>query len=233
MHYHAAVGMIPLGGNTVFFRRTLLTQAGGWDQACLTEDADIGIRLSAQGVRMRVIYDHRYVTREETPPTVGQFIKQRTRWNQGFLQVLGKGDWLRLPTWPQRLLALYTLGFPLIQALTMVYLPISVWLMFFGKLPILLALISSLPVYVLFVQIVISLVGLYEFTAVHRARPAPLALIWMLMTYMPFQWLLGLAALRAVWRQVRGVNNWEKTHHIGAHRVGQFAVKAASNEFDA
>jgi cellulose synthase/poly-beta-1,6-N-acetylglucosamine synthase-like glycosyltransferase len=227
MHYHATVGMVPLGGNTVFFRRKLLEQAGGWDQECLTEDADIGIRLSTQGVRTRVIYDHRYVTREETPTTVGEFVKQRTRWNQGFLQILGKGDWLRLPTWNQRLLALYTLGFPLIQASTVIYLPISLWLMFFGKLPILLALISSLPVYVLFVQIIISLVGLAEFTALHRARPALLALAWMLVTYMPYQWLLGFAALRAVWRQIRGVNNWEKTRHIGAHRVGQFAVQPA------
>jgi cellulose synthase/poly-beta-1,6-N-acetylglucosamine synthase-like glycosyltransferase len=225
MHYHATVGMVPLGGNTVFFRRKLLEQAGGWDQECLTEDADIGIRLSMQGVRTRVIYDHRYVTREETPTTVGEFIKQRTRWNQGFLQILGKGDWLRLPTWSQRLLALYTLGFPLIQASTVIYLPISLWLMFFGKLPILLALISSLPVYVLFVQIIISLVGLAEFTALHKARPALFALTWMLVTYMPYQWLLGFAALRAVWRQIRGVNNWEKTRHIGAHRVGQFAVQ--------
>ncbi len=225
MHYHATVGMVPLGGNTVFFRRKLLEQAGGWDQECLTEDADIGTRLSTQGGRTRVIYDQRYVTREETPTTVGEFVKQRTRWNQGFLQILGKGDWLRLPTWNQRLLALYTLGFPLIQAATVIYLPISLWLMFFGKLPILLALISSLPVYVLFIQIIISLVGLAEFTALHRARPALLALVWMLLTYMPYQWLLGFAALRAVWRQIRGVNNWEKTRHIGAHRVGQFAVQ--------
>jgi len=227
MHYHATVGMVPLGGNTVFITRKLLEQAGGWDQQCLTEDADIGIRLSTQGVRTRVIYDHRYVTREETPTTVGEFVKQRTRWNQGFLQILGKGDWLRLPTWHQRLLALYTLGFPLIQASTVIYLPISLWLMFFGKLPILLALISSLPVYVLFVQIIISLVGLAEFTALHRARPALLAQTWMLVTYMPYQWLLGVAALRAVWRQIRGVNNWEKTRHIGAHRVGQFAAQPA------
>jgi len=34
-------------------------------------------------------------------------------------------------------------------------------------------------------------------------------------------------ALRAVWRQIRGVNNWEKTRHIGAHRVGQFAAQPA------
>ena len=72
----------------------------GWDQECLTEDADIGIRLCADGgMRFRAIYDDHYVTREETPPTVGQFIKQRTRWNQGFLQILGKRDWLRLPNW--------------------------------------------------------------------------------------------------------------------------------------
>ena len=37
--------MVPLGGNTVFITRELLEPAGGWDQECLTEDADIGIRL--------------------------------------------------------------------------------------------------------------------------------------------------------------------------------------------
>src|SRR6266545_4697104 len=102
MHYHAAVGMVPLGGNTVFIRRDLLEQMHGWDQECLTEDADIGIQLSAARVPIRVLYDDDYVTREETPPSVSQFIKQRTRWNQGFLQVLGKRAWMRLPTWPQR-----------------------------------------------------------------------------------------------------------------------------------
>lgn len=224
MHYHAAVGMVPLGGNTVFITRALLEHAGGWDQKCLTEDADIGIRLSVEGVRVRVIYDDSYVTREETPPTVGQFIKQRTRWNQGFLQILGKGDWMRLPSWPQRLLALYTLAFPLIQALTQLYLPISLWLMLFGKLPVLIVMISSMPVYVLLAQLVISVVGLREFTAVHKLQHSWLATLWLVVAYLPYQWILGFAALRAVWRQLRGLNNWEKTQHIGAHRVGQFAV---------
>jgi glycosyltransferase XagB len=228
MHYHAAVGMVPLGGNTVFFTRELLDQAGGWDQQCLTEDADIGIRLSTQGMRVRVIYDDGYVTREETPPTVGQFIKQRTRWNQGFLQVLGKGDWLRLPTLPQRLLALYTLAFPLVQAITLLYLPVSIWLMFFGKLPVLVAMISSLPVYVLLAQLVISLCGLFEFMAVHRLRRSWVAPLWLIVAFLPFQWLLGLAALRAAWRQMRGLNVWEKTKHIGAHRVGQLAVQPST-----
>ena len=227
MHYHAAVGMVPLGGNTVFFARALLEQAGGWDQECLTEDADIGIRLSTHGVGVRVIYDDSYVTREETPPTVSQFIKQRTRWNQGFLQVLGKGEWLRLPTLAQRLLALYTLAFPLVQAVTLLYLPVSLWLMFFGKLPVLVAMISSLPVYVLLAQLVISLCGLHEFMAVHRLRRSWIAPLWLIAAFLPFQWLLGFAALRALWRQLRGMNAWEKTRHIGAHRVGQLAAQPA------
>jgi cellulose synthase/poly-beta-1,6-N-acetylglucosamine synthase-like glycosyltransferase len=219
LHYHASVGIVPLGGNTVFLRRGLLLWSGGWDQHCLTEDADIGIRLSAERVPIRVLYDDRYVTKEETPPTVGQFIRQRTRWNQGFLQVLGKRDWLRLPTWRQRLLALYTLAFPLLQALTALYVPVSLWLMFFARVPVLVAMLSSLPLYMLLIQLAISLAGLYEFTRVHRLRPSLFSPVWLAVAYLPYQWLLGYGAARAVWRQLRRLNSWEKTAHIGAHRA--------------
>ena len=218
MHYHAAAGMVPLGGNTVFIERQLLQRMGGWDQYCLTEDADIGIRLSAMSVPIRVLYDDEYVTQEETPPTVGQFIRQRTRWDQGFLQVLRKGDWLRLPGRPQRLLAFYTLSFPLLQALMMLYIPISLWLMLYVKVPVLVAIFSSMPLYMLLIQFAISLVGLYEFTSVHHLRPSIFSPLWMAVVYIPYQWLLNYAALRAAWRQMRGVNTWEKTMHVGAHR---------------
>ena len=61
-------------------------------------------------------YEPRLATREETPATIERLVKQRTRWNQGFLQVLRKGDWRRLPTRRQRVLALFTLAFPFLQA---------------------------------------------------------------------------------------------------------------------
>jgi cellulose synthase/poly-beta-1,6-N-acetylglucosamine synthase-like glycosyltransferase len=219
MHYHAAVGMVPLGGNTVFVRRDLLRQLNGWDQTCLTEDADIGIRLSAMGVPIRVVYEDEHVTREETPPTVQQFVRQRTRWNQGFIQVLLKGDWRRLPTATQRLLALYTLGFSAFQALMLVYVPISIWSILTAKVAVLVAMVSMLPLYMLVIQIGICAVGLYEFTSVHGLHPSRLSLLHLVAAYMPYQWLLGYAALRAVVRQVRGVNSWEKTLHTGAHRL--------------
>jgi hypothetical protein len=53
-----------------------------------------------------------------------------------------------------------------------------------------------------------------------------MAPLWLVVAFLPFQWLLGFAALRALWRQLRGLNAWEKTRHIGAHRVGQPAPVA-------
>ncbi|HVB62832.1 MAG TPA: glycosyltransferase, partial [Ktedonobacteraceae bacterium] len=106
LHFFERLGMTPLGGNTVFVRRDLMEHLGGWDEKCLTEDADLGIRLSIEGARVRIVYDDEFVTREETPHTIEQFIKQRTRWNQGFIQILFKGIWLKLPTLQKRLLAL-------------------------------------------------------------------------------------------------------------------------------
>src|SRR5439155_13861911 len=149
LHYHARLGMTPLGGNTVFFTRQVLQRVSGWDERDLTEDADIGIRISLLGERMRVIYDDRYVTREETPPTLGQFIKQRTRWSQGFLQTLLKGEWRRLPRLGQRLLALYTLGFPAAQAVLGLYILAAVLMMFTVKVSVLTAIILDLPFYLL------------------------------------------------------------------------------------
>ena len=71
--------MIPLGGNTVFMKRSLIERVGGWDEQCLMEDADIGIQFSALGERIRVVYDPRHVTREETPGRRRVVVRRRTR----------------------------------------------------------------------------------------------------------------------------------------------------------
>jgi hypothetical protein len=103
--------------------------------------------------------------------------------------------------------------------LMMLYVPVSLWSIASSKVAVLVAMISMLPLYMLFIQFAISAVGLYEFTSVHRLRRSPLAMVQLLVAYMPYQWLLGYAALRAVWRQVRGEGGWEKTVHTGAHRL--------------
>ena len=218
LHYHTRRGMTPLGGNTVFFTREVLQRVGGWDEHDLTEDADIGIRISLLGEPMRVIYDDRYVTQEETPPTLGQFIKQRTRWSQGFLQTLLKREWKQLPNLGQRILATYTLGFPAIQAVLGLYILASLLMMFTLKVPVLMAIIMDLPFYLLAAHFLLNIIGLYEFTSAHGLKPTWKTPLVMALGYLPYQWVLAYASVRATARQLRGINNWEKTQHIGAHR---------------
>jgi cellulose synthase/poly-beta-1,6-N-acetylglucosamine synthase-like glycosyltransferase len=219
LHYHAGAGMIPLGGNTVFFRCEIMQQIGGWDEHNLTEDADIGIRLSAIGEKVRVVYDDAYVTKEETPPSLGHFVKQRTRWSQGFLQTLGKGEWRALRSFYQQFLAVYTLAFPLLQTLLALYIPVSIFMMLTTRTSVVIAMVLLLPLYVLVAHYVISVVGLYEFARAHRLRPSVSVPLTMAAAYLPYQWVLAYAAVRAMIRQARGVTNWEKTKHVGAHRV--------------
>jgi cellulose synthase/poly-beta-1,6-N-acetylglucosamine synthase-like glycosyltransferase len=219
LHYHARRGAIPLGGNTVFFDRLLITRLGGWDENCLAEDADIGLRLSAEAGRIRVVYDDRYVTKEETPPTIGQFIRQRTRWNQGFMQVLKKGTWKNLPTRRQRWLAFYTLAFPHAQAFLGIYVIFSLTTMFTFKAPVLVAIISFLPVLMFLAHLVLSIVGLYEFAGAHGLTPSRRSVFRLVIGWLPYQLMLSYAAMRAVSRQMRGIRNWEKTQHTGVHRA--------------
>ena len=219
LHFHARVGMIPLGGNTVFISRDVLEQVGGWDDECLTEDADIGIRLSVLGEPIRVVYDSQHVTREETPLDVGALVRQRTRWHQGFLQVLRKRDWLALPTASQRLLAAYTLSYPFFQGLLTLLWPITVAGVLWLRLPVPVVIASFLPLYALCFQLVASLLGAFLFGREYHARIPVLMPVAMAVTFLPYHWLLGLSAARAVYREVRRQNSWEKTAHAGAHRV--------------
>lgn len=219
LQYFASVGIIPLGGNTVFFRKESLEQIEGWDETCLTEDADIGIRLSLMGAKMRIVYDEKHVTQEESPLSVTTFIKQRTRWNQGFMQVLLKGEWLHLPKFSQRFLAGYILCSPLLQALMFMYIPISLLFAFYMKFPVWLVLLSSAPFYLLLLLIITNNIGFYIFTKDYKLKFSILSAFQILVAFIPFQLILGFSALRAIKRLIDQNNGWEKTHHTNEHRV--------------
>lgn len=218
LHFHAHIGMIPLGGNTVFFRRQLLDRIGGWDDLCLTEDADIGLRLSAIGVPIRVFYDPQLITREETPQSIGQFIRQRTRWHQGFLQVLRKGTWRLLPRRRQRWLAMYSLAFPWFQGGALVIAPLTLFAGLWVTIPVVVAMASFLPFYGLGMQALITVIGAFAFTKDYGLRIRVRDIIIVLLAFLPYQIVQGISAVRAVFREVLGQTNWEKTTHVGAHR---------------
>jgi len=218
LHLHDHHDFIPLGGNTVFVRADVLRSVGGWDPECLAEDCELGVRLSALGARMSVAYDSHLVTREETPDTLRALLKQRTRWNQGFLQVLRKGEWRRLPTRRQRALARYTLAQPFLQALAGVGIPFSIATAIWAGVPVGLALLSFLPALPTVAMVMFELVGVREFCRVYYVRPRIVDYLRLLLGTPFYQLMLAAAAIRAVVREVRGQRGWEKTSHSGAHR---------------
>jgi glycosyltransferase XagB len=129
-----------------------------------------------------------------------------------------KATWRQLPGFKKPFLALSTLGFPSVQSLLAAYVPVSRVRMLAVRLPVVWTMVLMVPLYFLIAHYVISVVGLYEFTSAHDLKPSWKMPIKMLVSYIPYQWVLSYAAMRAFVREMRGQNNWEKTQHVGAHR---------------
>lgn len=220
MHYFAREGAVPLGGNTVFFKAEDLKRVGGWDEEGLTEDADLGIRLSIAGKKFDVMYDARHVTREEVPHTTKAFVKQRTRWNQGFLQILKKKEWLSLRTLKHRVLIGYVLTAPSYMALVIVFAPLVIIIGATSKLPVVVSMLSFLPLLIALIMLMISVVGLHEFGKDQQLRVRFHHYLVLIVTFIPYQVLLAVSAVRALIREIRGSRGWEKTAHAGRHRLG-------------
>lgn len=74
---------LPLGGSSNHFRVQSLKEVGGWDAFNVTEDVDLGLRLTRLRYRTGT-FDSR--TYEEAPVRLGPWIRQRTRWMKGWMQ---------------------------------------------------------------------------------------------------------------------------------------------------
>jgi glycosyltransferase XagB len=75
----------PLGGSSNHFRTEILRHVGGWDAWNVTEDADIGLRLTSFGFQVECLDSTTY---EEAPKTLRSFFNQRRRWCKGWYQTL-------------------------------------------------------------------------------------------------------------------------------------------------
>jgi cellulose synthase/poly-beta-1,6-N-acetylglucosamine synthase-like glycosyltransferase len=218
----AAVRVMPLGGNSVFFRREFLEALHRrygryWDEDCLTEDCKIGILASVLGFKVDVVYVEELVTREETPATLAGFVRQRVRWMQGFIHVLAEGDWLRLPTLSQRVLAIYVLGFQFFQAAAGLLAPPALALAIVHKAPVLLTLVATVPLALSLLNILLDVVLLAQFGQTFGARVRLRDYVGLVVGAYPFQVVLSVAAVWATARFALGRNDWVKTHHEGVH----------------
>lgn len=74
---------IPLGGTSNHFKTAVLRELGGWDPFNVTEDADLGIRLSKRGLTTAILDSTTY---EEANSALGNWLRQRSRWIKGYIQ---------------------------------------------------------------------------------------------------------------------------------------------------
>ncbi len=80
----AAFGaVIPLGGTSNHFKTKVLRELMGWDAYNVTEDCDLGVRLGRAGYRTRMLET---TTWEEACCDLRFWIRQRTRWQKGYIQ---------------------------------------------------------------------------------------------------------------------------------------------------
>lgn len=206
--------VVPLGGTTLFIKRDILDQLGGWDAHNVTEDADLGVRLCRAGYRTEMIDT---VTFEEANFRAWPWVRQRSRWLKGFMVTYLVH--MRHPTrlladlgpwrfWGVQAFFLGTLGQFLLAPVLW-----SFWLILLGYTHPVMAVAPPLLVYgfaglLALTELLALCVGLI---AVSRGKRRFL-LLWVptMMLYFP---LGTLAAYKALYELLLRPFFWDKTQH--------------------
>ena len=207
---------LPLGGTSNHFKRDILIELGGWDPYNVTEDADLGMRLSRAGYFIETLTSPTF---EEAPIDLSVWLKQRTRWFKGWFQT-----WLVHMRHPAALFNDLSFRGSLIFHLMITGMIVSslvhplllyfifhwAWLNWeFGFW----TMVSN-PLFLF--DIATILTGYLSFSAL-ALRTLPkrkLGRLSIWLVTLPAYWLLlSVAAWRAVWHLIVKPHEWEKTPH--------------------
>jgi cellulose synthase/poly-beta-1,6-N-acetylglucosamine synthase-like glycosyltransferase len=203
-----------LGGTTVFFRRHVLEELGGWDAHNVTEDADLGFRLARKGYRCGFLDT---VTREEANNRMVPWIKQRSRWLKGYAMTWITHMRNPVALWrdlgPSGFLAFQVLLLGTLSNFLLAPVVGSFWLIAFGvELPLMHLIPDTVWMLVgrayVASEVLSFVVGVF---AVHRREHRHLLPF---VATMPFYWPLGsIAILKALYEVLLRPFYWDKTQH--------------------
>jgi glycosyltransferase XagB len=206
--------VIPLGGTTLFFRRSALEDLGGWDAQNVTEDADLGIRICRHGYRTELVETTTY---EEANCRGLPWIKQRSRWIKGYMMTYlthmrDPGQLLR-DLGLRRFIGLQVQF--MATTLQTLLAPVlwTFWLLPFGiDHPVVAAMpfalfISATALMILIAVMIVAfdIIGMHR--TCHRMNP-----LWAV-TLILYQPLATLAAYKALWEMLTRPFYWDKTSH--------------------
>ena len=207
---------IPLGGTSNHFKTEVLRKLGGWNSVAVTEDAEIGLRIAAEGYEVGHLPSY---THEEAVNSMWPWIKQRTRWIKGYLQTFESYGLKSFGVYNTKgikgllIVFLFVFGTPIFSLLTAPLLVIFLsWLLF-----------DPQWVHGLFehawewelswICLGVGNLGLVFFHGLATWRKGErLLALWAI--FLPFYWILhSIAAWRALSEYLRRDWSWAKTEH--------------------
>lgn len=217
---------IPLGGTSNHFKMGVLRQLHAWDPFNVTEDADLGIRLTQKGYRVQVVES---TTFEEANVSHGNWIRQRSRWIKGYMQTFLVHT--RRPLHLLRTIGpMGVVGFTFFVAGTMLsgLLNPLFWLVFIITLVAEINTQSLFPTSLLYISLFNLLAGngLYMFLMMLAPyRRNWLHLVPISLTVFWYWVLMSVAAWKATWQLFTKPFYWEKTvHGLSKFTAGEIAA---------
>jgi cellulose synthase/poly-beta-1,6-N-acetylglucosamine synthase-like glycosyltransferase len=214
---------IPLGGTSNHFKVGVLRELHAWDPFNVTEDADLGIRMTQKGYRVGIVDS---TTFEEASHEASTWIKQRSRWIKGYMQTF-----LVHTRRPLHLIRttgvlgffgfIFFIGGTALSGLLnpVFWLLYAVWLVALGS-----GFDPVFPQILLFLSLLNLLAGNGAF--IYLSMLAPIHRGWLNLipysfTVIGYWVLMSAAAYRALWQLLRNPFYWEKTQHGGSRHVLQ------------
>lgn len=206
---------IPLGGTSNHFRMDMLRKVGLWDPFNVTEDADLGVRITQLGYRVTVVNS---TTLEEANGHLSNWIRQRSRWVKGYMQTYLVHMRNPINTYKHMGHAGFW-GFQMFVGGTILMnlmLPPMYGAFFYWLITLTMQLDPFFPPIVLYMSLFNLLVGNGFFIYVymlgafkrHQYSLIPFALT------SPIYWLImSVSGYKALWQLIFNPFYWEKTNH--------------------
>jgi glycosyltransferase XagB len=217
---------IPLGGTSNHFKIEVLRELHAWDPFNVTEDADLGVRLTQKGYRVGVVDS---TTFEEASCHAGNWIRQRSRWMKGYMQTFLVHT--RRPLHLMRTIGpLGFLGFVFFiggTVLSGLFNPIF-WLLYIGWLVAAFSGFEAVfPEPLLFLALFNLLAGNGALVFLNMLAPIRrgwLDLIPYSLTSFGYWVMISIATYKGLWQLLHDPFYWEKTQHgVSRHVTRELA----------
>jgi cellulose synthase/poly-beta-1,6-N-acetylglucosamine synthase-like glycosyltransferase len=222
---------LPLGGTSNHFRARILREVGAWDPFNVTEDCDLGVRLSQYGYRTAMVDSTTY---EEANSNLRNWLRQRSRWIKGYAQTylvymrhpfsyvrqgrVNELFWLQIIVGGRAFTQMLN---PILWLMLLVYLGFSAWVT-----PIYHILYPAPVLYgAAFCLVMGNFFYVYSYLIACLSRRQYLLTLWALL--IPFYWaLMSVASYIAFFQLITRPYYWEKTRH-GLHLAPRRAMAPA------